>query len=370
MNAPQEKPIALAVFITSHGFGHAARSAAIMNALYERIPNLQFEIYTQVDPWVFEDTLTGSFRCHHTWTDVGVVQHSAMEEDLPATLAALQEHYPLKPEVVQQLSKQVLAARCRAVICDISPLGIAVAKQAGLPSYLVENFTWDWIYEGYLNREKRLAQVIPYLQRLFDQATYRIQTTPFCKADPDASLVSPVVSRQPKTSPRELRRKMGIPENAHMALITTGGIETHHSFLDRLKSVRELYFVVPGAAESFTCDQNLILLPHHTPFYHPDLVNGANVVIGKVGYSTMAEVYWAGIPFVYVTRKNFREPEEMARFIEERIPGYEITQEEFERGDWAEDLLDLIALPRIRRDGENGSRQIARYIQQTMRLGR
>jgi hypothetical protein len=32
--------------------------------------------------------------------------------------------------------------------------------------------------------------------------------------------------------------------------------------------------------------QNLVLLPHHSGFYHPDLVNASDAVIGKVGYST------------------------------------------------------------------------------------
>ena len=36
----------LAYFISPHGFGHAARAAAVMSALHTQDPALQFEIFT------------------------------------------------------------------------------------------------------------------------------------------------------------------------------------------------------------------------------------------------------------------------------------------------------------------------------------
>ena len=37
-------------------------------------------------------------------------------------------------------------------------------------------------------------------------------------------------------------------------------------------------------------EKNLILLPHHSVFFHPDLVNASDAVVGKLGYSTLAAV--------------------------------------------------------------------------------
>src|SRR2546430_2106058 len=35
------------------------------------------------------------------------------------------------------------------VIADVPPLGISAAHAAGIPSVIVSNFTWDWIYAYY-----------------------------------------------------------------------------------------------------------------------------------------------------------------------------------------------------------------------------
>ena len=47
----------IAYFVTPHGFGHAARAAAVMVALQEIDPAIQFDIFTQVPRWFFQDSL-------------------------------------------------------------------------------------------------------------------------------------------------------------------------------------------------------------------------------------------------------------------------------------------------------------------------
>ncbi len=51
----------IAYFISPHGFGHAARAAAVMEATYEMDPAIRFEIFTQVPRWFFHDSLSGNF---------------------------------------------------------------------------------------------------------------------------------------------------------------------------------------------------------------------------------------------------------------------------------------------------------------------
>jgi len=82
------------------------------------------------------------------------------------------------------------------VICDIAPMGIRVARAAGVPSVLIESFTWDWIYRGYA--VQGLNQFETYLQSIFAEATYRIQTQPICKyADADFTAGSQSKNEKP-----------------------------------------------------------------------------------------------------------------------------------------------------------------------------
>jgi hypothetical protein len=353
----------IAYFITPHGYGHAARSVAIMAALNELEANIQFEIFTRVPAWVFEDSLNFSFGFHRVLTDIGLAQKNSLVEDLPETLERLAQFLPFEPALVNELADQVNRLGCQAIMCDISPLGIAVAKAASLPAVLIENFTWDWIYAGYLSSEPRLAPYISDLQGWFASADYHIQTRPMCLPQ-SVDLTTAPVSRKYQTPAGETRRRLGLPLEANVILLTMGGILwDFNTFFEQLAGQPDIYFIIPGGSERFTRRRaNLVLLPHHSEFYHPDLVNAADAVIGKLGYSTLAEVYHTGLPFGYIPRPGFRESEVLAHYVDQQMSGLAITAAQFESGAWLSQLTELLALPRIERAEPNGADEAAYFI--------
>ncbi len=351
----------IAYFVSPHGFGHAARACAVMAALHEIDPAFHFDIFTRVPRWFFADSLRGAFTYHSLLTDIGLVQETALRENLAATVAALNCFLPFRPTLVRDSAAQVARLKCELVVCDIAPLGIAVARAAGVPSVLIENFTWDWIYQGYQRDEPRLSDAIAYLRGAFHAADYHIQTEPVCRYSA-ADLITAPVSRAPRLSRQATRKKLGTPRTAKAVLITMGGIPGEYNFLRRLEEQRGVYFVIPGNGGSARREGNLVLLPHHSEFYHPDLVNACDAVIGKLGYSTVAEVYRAGVPLGYVSRARFRESGVMARFVRRQMNGVAISEAQFLTGDWLRHLPDLLALPRVRRREPNGATQVARFL--------
>lgn len=354
----------IAYLISPHGFGHAARAAAVMNALAVREHEVHFHIFTRVPRWFFAESLQAAFTYHTCLTDIGLVQNNALEENLPQTLQRLEKFFPFNQSLIADLSHLITRHKCRAVLCDIAPLGIAVARAAGVPSILVENFTWDWIYAGYTRDDARFQEYVTYLRGVFRSADYHIQTEPIC-ARRACDLVTPPVAREPRTSARTIRARLGIPPRARVVLITMGGIPQQHAFLDRLMQMPRVYFVVPGHTRAERRN-NVILLPHRSAFYHPDLVHASDVVIGKAGYSTVAEAYRAGIPFGFVSRAKFREARTMARFIKTQMHGIEIAPDEFASGRWLARLDDLLALPRLVRREANGATLVAQFIQNVL----
>ncbi len=352
-----QNEIAIAFFISPHGFGHAARAAAVMNALHQRHSALHFEIFTLVPRWFFRDSLTAPFTYHPVLTDIGLAQESSLKENVPQTIKHLRTFLPFDPSLIAKLARSI--AHCDLVVCDIAPLGIAVARHAGIPSILIENFTWDWIYAGYA--DSRFQPFIAYLRGIFRSADYHLQTEPVCQRW-RADLITPPVSRAPRTTRTETRRRLNIPPRAPAVLITMGGIPEQHSFLDRLKTKRGVYFIVPGASRRQPIEDKVILLPHRSEFYHPDLMHAADVVIGKAGYSTVAEAYHSGIPFGFVSREKFREAATMARFIKREMYGIEIPGHQFQTGEWLRRLDQLLAMPRLQRQKANGAEQVAKFI--------
>ncbi len=356
----------IAFFISPHGFGHAARACAVMATLHAIDPAFHFDIFTRVPSWFFDDSIRGKFAYHSLLTDIGLVQDSPLIEDLSRTVKRLDEFLPFEADRVARLAARVRKLECECVICDIAPLGIAVARAAGVPSVLVENFTWDWIYRGYTRDEPRLESHAAYLDRIFKSADYHIQTEPVCRYD-DADLVTPPVSRAPRRSRAATRARLGIPRGAPVVLITMGGVPGRYEFLDSLQTQRDIYFVIPGAAPQVQTRGNVRLLPNRSAFFHPDLVNAVDVVVGKLGYSTVAEVYRAGIPLIYVARSRFRESRALAPFVRQEMRGLEIGEAEWNDGRWLRHLPRALALPRIERRRQDGARQAARFIARLVR---
>lgn len=352
----------IAYFITPHGFGHAARACAVMNAWQAIAPETRFEIYTQVPIWFFRDSLVKDFNYHPLLADIGLVQTSPLHEDLRKTLRSLDNFMPFDPHLVRQLAQQIKENHCKLVLCDIAPLGIAVANKAGIPAILIENFTWDWIYAGYLGQIPQLGRHIDFLKDLIKSVDYHIQAQPVCCPVP-VGLITRPVSRKVRLSKEEVRDKLHLPQDAPLVLISMGGIPSQqYLFLEQIAKQEGIYFVIPGASQSVQRQANLVLLPHHSEFYHPDLIHACNMVLGKPGYSTLAEAYWAGIPFGYITRPRFRESETLAQFIEQEMRGFAMSETHFQAGAWASRLSEYLNFPPIPRSGPNGSEQIARFV--------
>jgi hypothetical protein len=351
--------VRVACFVTAHGMGHATRACAVMQALRHLSPVIEFDIFTSLPPWIFEFSLDAPFRLHPLGADIGLVQRTPYEEDLPATLHQLSRMLPYPTDRVSQVAQVVRMAGCRLVLCDISPLGILVAEQAGIPSVLVENFRWDWIYAGYIAAYPEFQVYVDDLAVIYERVSVHIQTEPLCDPVAQVALVAPPISRAVRTPAQELRLQLGMPEGKYMLLVTSSTPLDPGVFAAWESALPDLFFVFPADVPELQPTPNGMRVPRS--FYHPDLVNASAGVIGKAGYSTLAEAYYAGALFAYVGRKRFRESAVLGAYIQNEMGGFEIP-DEWQALSWLRTLSEALKryIPEMR--GENGSLKVARFI--------
>ena len=341
MTAPRRAvAVPVAVVVSAHGFGHAARASAVMAALAQRRPELRFEIVTTVPRWFFEQSLAAPFSVHRLVTDVGLVQRTPLEEDLDATADRLDRLLAPRSGRLERLAGRIARLGCRLLVADIAPLGIAAARRLGIPSVLVENFGWDWIYRGYAESAPRLARHAEALAALSATADLHVQTEPACRREASAVAVPPV-ARQRRTAPSELRRALGVPPDARLVVLTMGGVGWSYRGLEAAERHPRAWFVVPGGAQQPRRRGRVLLLPFRSELYHPDLVQAADVVVGKLGYSTVAEAYHARAAMAYLARPRFRESAVLAEFVRRTAPSADITEAAFNDGSWL-DAVDCL----------------------------
>ena len=353
----------LAFFISPHGYGHAARSSAVMAALNEST-GAAFELYTTVPRWFFDVSIEGLFRYNDVACDVGFVQPSALNYDLHRTVEALHDLLPFDPVLLDTLASRVLEAGCEAVLCDIAPLGIAVAERAGLPSVLIESFSWQWLYEPLHGCAPELVQFSEELERWWRKATVHIQTEPLCWRDDAADTLVDPISRVPRREREQVRTQLGIPIDARMVVITMGGYAEAMPCLKRLRAMSDVTFIVTGADETIR-DGNLVLFGSQSAIFMPDLLRAADALVAKLGYGITAEAWREGLPYAFVSRRDFREMPPLEAFVQRELLGFEISSEGFAAGDWIDRVPELLSLPRQPRDG-GGADQVASVVSALM----
>jgi hypothetical protein len=351
----------IACFITPHGFGHAARAAAVVGGLRELLPDLHPHLFTTVPRWFFSESMRMDFTLHRLETDVGLVQRGPLGEDLPATVSRLREIYPPDDALVARLASLLSGLGCRLVLCDISPLGIAVGRAAGLPCVLVENFTWGWIYRGCARREPGLLPFAELLDGLVGGADLRLQARPVCQPAAGAVQIGPI-SRRPRIERAAMRAALGIARRRPAILVTMGGIPHGGFAVKPLLEVPGVEFILAGAARRRRRVGNVLLLPHHSGLYHPDLVAASDAVVGKIGYSTVAETCRSRVPYGFVPREGFRESAVLARWLIGRGRGLRLDPAAFASGEWVRRIPDLLDLGRPPEHFPDGARDAARLI--------
>ncbi|MCG8339329.1 MAG: hypothetical protein MJE63_32885 [Proteobacteria bacterium] len=351
----------IAFFISPHGFGHAARACSVIQELAIEANNHEIILATTVPRWFFEASLNIPFDYYPLQTDIGLIQSDPITVNIQGSLDALSSFLPFSETIVANVAKEMTNRHCDLIVSDISPLGIAVAEEVGIPSLLLENFTWDWIYRGYQDEDSEFGKFADYLEEVYSHTSWHILAEPFCKKK-DVNLICRPISRKPRSKKSNTRERLQIEDERPIVLVSMGGIESKLPNSHKLKSRNDLLFLVPGSGDQLTRHQNIICFPHKSEFYHPDLIELSDVVISKIGYSTLAEVYQAGLPFGYIPRVGFRESKKLETFILRQMAGIEISEREYRDGDWIAKLNDLMELPRLERPGLPGSKQAAQFL--------
>ncbi len=351
--------IQVGCFVSPHGFGHATRTSAVLEALGKRL-DITAHIFSTIGEGIFAQTIS-NYTYHHQLTDIGFIQDDAFHLDMEATCAELESLLPYREDLVDDLAE--ICRKCSFLLCDISGLGIKVGKRAGIPSVLIENFTWDWLYDFYTRSHPGLGFFTDYLAQTFRMADFHIQTEPLC-APAAADLHCGPIFRKTRGNQEKLRQELGGGSRT-MVLITLGGIGHTPDFLNELQEYDSFFFVFGGQQREHRQGKNVLLLDRSAKYYHPDLIGCADIVVFKSGYSTLAECYQCGTPSLCIQR-NFAESEALERFAEKEMGSTIISQNEFLSGKWPAILTREVL--RGKAAVRNGADEVAEFLLSRLRL--
>jgi len=355
--------INIAYFITGHGFGHGTRSAAVIEQLVQLDPLIDLHIYTDLPAFLLRQSISHPFELHVGPVDFGLVQHSAVSVNIDQSIKQLEDRFESLMRDHEKIALELKKNQINAVVSDISPLGILAAQAANIPSFLVSNFTWDWIYQGLAVLDRRFISWADRFGQIYEDCDFRFECTPHCNTvAPDSLLVGPV-ARQTRVSPAEIRRQLGVQANQKLVFLTLGGWVGHPLVV---APSDDFFVVAAGQTDQEVPGENRLQIPWESRFFHPDLVQAADLLICKLGYSTVAEAYLGGTAVLYLARHDFPESPKLAAFVEGQMLASEVTEEQLTSGHWVQLYRTLSQPHSLETIPVAGARQIADTIIKTL----
>ena len=133
---------------SSHGFGHAARDAAVLQGIRKLRPHWRLAFSSMVQESVLRCLLAiDGVELRRCRWDVGVVQRDALASDPLSTIEAIEA---LEKRLPAQLDQEASWIRHQGepvlVLADIPPAAAELAQRLDAPLVWLSNFGWDEIY--------------------------------------------------------------------------------------------------------------------------------------------------------------------------------------------------------------------------------
>ena len=299
----------VAFYISGHGFGHASRQVEIINAFAARRPEARILVRSAAARWLLERTIARPFELDPRPCDSGVVQIDSLHLDPAATIRDARDFYATFEARAEEEAGSLRDNDVRLVISDAPPLACAAAARSGVPSFVVSNFTWDWIYQAYADEQPEAAGVIATIQQAYREASgawrlpihggFETFDAAWAADGPPGRKLEdvPFVARH-SARPRQLTREaVGLPRDARLVLPSFGGYGVEGLDLDEVE-LPPGWDVVRGLREAEIYEAGLS---------YQDLVRAVDVVITKPGYGIVSECIANDTALVFTSRGRFPE---------------------------------------------------------------
>jgi hypothetical protein len=330
----------LVFYVSGHGFGHAVRAAEVLRAVRRLDLDLPLEVRTEAPEWMFPLDA----RVLRRRLDVGVVQPDSFRVEPSETLARYAALVEEEADLIVAEAAELRREAVGLVVADIPAVAFAIAARAGVPGVGVANFCWDWIYEPYVGEMPEQASLLKHLRGQYGRADLLLRLPLHGDMSCFRRIVDiPLIARRGSADRAATRRRLGLPIEAPLVLLSFGGFDFAGPDPGRLAEIDGYAFVATAPRGEPARAGNLFVLPRHG-YAYVDLLAACDAVVTKPGYGIVADCLANRVPVLYATRGRFREEPILDDALERLGRAVRLPRSALDRGDLRPYLDRLLAL--------------------------
>jgi hypothetical protein len=308
------------VDISSHGLGHLAQTAPILNALRLAHPALRLTLRSGLSRARLAGRIDGAFDHIEAASDFGFVMKNALDVDLPASATRYRACHADWPARVRQETGLLAALAPDLVLTNVAYLPLAGAAGAGIPAVALCSLNWADLVLHYFRHETWLAPVHKQMLSAYRSAAMFLRTTPGMPMFDLANVltIGPLAA-PPRLGRPEVARRLGLPLDRRWVLVALGG------------------FDYPLPVADWPRRQDVLWLRHeafadgNVPFN--DLLASADAIITKPGYGSFTEAAVHGVPLLYLRRPDWPEEPCLLDWLPHHARAIEISRAQALRGE-------------------------------------
>ncbi|RLN11821.1 hypothetical protein C2845_PM09G23270 [Panicum miliaceum] len=223
--SPPPRPLVFAFYLTGHGFGHATRAIEVVRHLVKA--GHEVHVATAVPEFVFTaEVRSPRLRIRRVLLDCGAVQADALTVDPLATLEKYREAAVVPRESILRAESEWLSSiKVDLVVSDVVPVVCRVAADMGVRSVCIGNFSWDFIYAEYImDAGYHHRSIVWQIAEDYAHCDILLRLPGYGPMPAFRNVIDvPLIVRGLRKSRSEVRKELGLEENAKVLVFNFGG---------------------------------------------------------------------------------------------------------------------------------------------------
>jgi hypothetical protein len=324
--------------ISSHGYGHVAQTAPVLNRLHQHMPQLRITVLSGVPLSHLRSRIHAPFTHLRSKSDIGMVMSSALDVQAEDSCRAYRAFHADWDAHVADETRLLRELKADFVLSNVGYLPLAGAQRAGIQNAALCSLNWFDIYRHYCGEDAITVQIM----ECYAGADAFLRATPGMSMAnlPNLVEVSPIADVGTDRR-KELNHHLRLSNEDKLVLVSMGGITSRLPMegWPRIDGVRWL------VQANWQVEHPDAIELESLPLGFGDLLASSDALLCKPGYGSFTEATCSATPVLYVDRPDWPETPALVEWLQRYGTCREVSRPALQQGNIASELESLWHVP-------------------------